>query len=195
MVRKLFENWETNILRPIVVSVTTAFILFLASLSLTPVRNFLFGGLPDYPIYCVAEPYQNSIDPTKLFIDFFIINRTPSEYTSESLMAIVRTRHADTASPDINLIYWRKTLKGYVGKVDSATPDRDFNSGKGDIQSKVEGNDVRILIDHIKARAVLKVTIVVVDLPGLEGGAPILRTAKGAVPFHIEKYETACYNR
>lgn len=192
MIRKLFENWEKNILRPIVVSVTTALVLFLASLTFTPVRSFLFGGLQDYPIYCVAEPYRHRMNPTTLIIDFFVINRTSSEYTAENLMTFLRTRHAEGASPDIDLIYRRTGKRGDIGRVFSVTIDPDFNSGKGDIRGEFTGNDVRIRIDHIEARAVMKVTIVVANLPNLEG---ISRTAKGAVPFDIDKYEIACHNR
>jgi hypothetical protein len=199
MLRKLFENWEQDILRPIAISLTTALILFLGSLTFSPVRSFLFpDGLPDYPIYCVAEPFQSATDPKTLNIDFFIINRTPDEYTRESLMAILKTRYADRSadvSPDINLFYDRKAMGENIGEVEAATLDPDFNLGKGNIHPEVIGNDVRIRIDDIESRAVMKVTIVVVGLPDLEGGEPMLRTAKGAVPFDIERYQAACHDR
>lgn len=197
---KLFENWEQDVLRPIVINLATALLLFLAALGFTPIRSFLFppDGLRDYPIYCVAEPYRNALDPSKLNVDLFVINRTDKDYTVDDLATILATRFPGKnppASPTIYLHYTREALGQKIGAVETVTYDADFNEDKGLIVPEIVGNDVRIRIDHIKKRAVAKVTIVVAGLPNLEGNAPVLRTAKSLVPFDIEKYQIACHDR
>jgi len=198
--RRLFDNWEKEIARPIVVSIATALVLFLASLSLSPVRQALFPPkvVPDYPVFCTAEPHVSS-DHSKLMVDFFVVNTSGQEYAREDLVNLLRTHHPDSrapVSPDIELAYSRTVAEQQVGRVEAAYGDKAFNRGKGTLVVEHSEREVFIRIENIAPRAVMKIVIVVAGLPALESpGADIGRTTKSAVPLAFRQYEQACYQR
>ena len=194
--RRVFDNWEKEILRPVLVAVLTASVLFTFSMIFRPVRGFFFPSeTTEYPLYCTAETYvrDDSSGPT-LVVDFFIINRTGDEVTRDKLQQGLMERNPDpgtTASPDIQLKYTRQI--GTIGRVDL---DQDFNAGKGELALKNSGTDVRIVPTYFQPRAIMKVSIVVVDLPrsSLVG---VTRTSQQALLDFpaIEDYQRACYSR
>lgn len=190
---RLLDNWEQQILRPVLVTILTTCVLFVGSLAFKPIRSFLFPpeAIPDYPLYCTAEAYvRTDQSPPALGVDFFIINRTGKEYSRQELEDFLREHRRDepTHSPDISLKYSRA-----IGKVDRAYPDEEFNADKGDVKVILEGTTLRIVPDYVAPRAVLKISMVVADLPVLES---VTRGTRGAVPFDdLDTYQRGCYSR
>jgi hypothetical protein len=125
-----------------------------------------------------------------LGVDFFIINRTGKEYSRQELEDFLREHRRDepTHSPDICLAYNRP-----IGKVDRAYPDEEFNADKGDVKVILKGTTLRIVPDYVAPRAVLKISMVVADLPVVES---VTRGTRGAVPFDdLDTYQRGCYSR
>lgn len=190
---RLFDDWEHEILRPVVVAALTACALFLGSLAFKPIRLFLFPPqeLGDYPLYCTAEQYvrtEGSEPP--LGINFFIINRTGKEQTRGDLEDFLKKGIQGEAklSPVVHLQYSRS-----VGKVERAYQDPDFNADKGEIEILSNGAELQLVPKYIEPRAIMKISIVVVGLPTLSG---VARSAKSTIPFHkLADYERACYSR
>jgi hypothetical protein len=170
--------------------------LFLASLPFAPVRNFLFppDGDPGYPVYCIAEPYRSPVEePGKLRVDFFIINRTSEDLTHDDLEYRLRSGQVppdDTRSPDVTL-----RLNRIVGWFEKPSTEDDFNHGKGELTVHIEKDKVRIGIQYLKSRAIMKVTMVVAGLPEIETGGSVSRVDKGSLPFEYEKFQMACHDR
>jgi hypothetical protein len=191
----VFKDWQDKIVRPVLVNLTTAFLLFLASLSFAPVRSWLFPAetIRDYPLISTAEPSVSKAD-NRLIVEFFVINRTDHPYTREELVRFLHSNNPDARSkpsPDIELAYWRK-----VGKIEDVFVDKEFNDQKGTLDVVFQPGSDRIVIKvvNIKARAVMKVSVVIVGLPEV-GSASISRMAKDAVPLLYEDYQDACYMR
>lgn len=192
---KIFENWQKDLLSPVLVNISTAFILFLVALTFEPVRSMLFPSkeIEEYPLFCTAEAYKDSSNE-KLIVDYYVINRTGEEYTREKLSALLKTLNPEpdrSLSPDIELKYSRS-----VGQIDTAYADRNFNDIKGDLKVEIDRNQrtkvVMIRINSIAPRAILKATIVVSGLPGFEK-LEIHRTTEAAIPFNISDYKKKCY--
>jgi hypothetical protein len=191
----VFKDWQEKIARPIFINLTTAFLLFLASLSFAPVRTWFFPPkiIRDYPLISTAEPHVSNAD-NKLIVDFFIINRTDHAYTRDELAGFLRSNNPDAhsrSSPDIELKYWRN-----VGKIEEVYVDKEFNDQKGilDIDFQKGSDKIVIKVVNIKERAVMKVSILIVGLPELKYTS-ISRMSKDAVPFLYEDYQDACYVR
>lgn len=195
---KLFDNWEQQFLRPILLTVLTTAVLFAGSLLLKPVRSFFFPPQPagNYPLQCTAEPYLDASGEV-LLVDFFIMNRTDTEYSRDDLKTILRTANPDPESgwsPDIRLSYTRLVDGKPLGEVARALADQEFNGGKGDLQVSAAADSVSIKVNRIARRAIMRVTIGVAGVPDLRDSA-VVRTAKGMVPFDFQRYEDSCYSR
>jgi hypothetical protein len=198
MYAKLFQDWEQQILRPVLTTLLTALILFASSMLFKPVRAFLFPSpdVKEYPLYCTAEPYLGP-SGKDLLVDFFIINRTNDEYSREQLSSILQSGNRDpdvVLSPDISLKYSRRIDGRPVGKVEEVLLDRDFNLNKGELAIDRRDDSVSIKINRVGERAVMKVTIRVTGLPDLENSA-VTRMAKGLVPLDFRRYQDGCYTR
>jgi hypothetical protein len=197
---RLFTKWKESWFYPVLVNLSTALILFLVMLTFKPVRYWLFPPetIQNYPLISTAEPYVND-SKDKLIIDYFIINRTGKEYTREDLVSLLELHNPNpdlSPSPDIELRYNRFAGQDPIGRIDSVYVDSAFNDTKGNLTAEVdkESNTVRIKIDYIAPRAVLKVNIVVADLPDLDV-IDIKRTDKITVPLDYHRYQDACYTR
>ncbi|BCO08856.1 hypothetical protein GF1_12320 [Desulfolithobacter dissulfuricans] len=191
--RSLFDKWPQNILRPVAVNVLSAVVLFLLAVSLKPLVFSLFQGpqLPEYPLFCTAEPYLGSGN-REMNIDFFIINRTGEPRTREQLIRDLRALNPDadrTLSPDIELELNRE------GEV-QVLQDKDFNSGKGRLRvvRDPEGQKIKIIVDRIEPRAILKVVIRVSGVRFVS--RKLNRGVKGEVGRVLRNYEQfqdSCY--
>jgi hypothetical protein len=198
MFRKLFENWEQQILRPIINSLLTALLLLASSLLFKPVRTFLFPSpeVKEYPLHCTAEPY---LDPSgkRLLVDFFIINRTGKDYSREDLESILRANNPDPSaalSPDIVLKYSNLVNGRPIGSIEEVLEDADFNRDKGEIVLDHRADLASLRINSIAERAVMKVTLRIVGLPDLQNSG-VSRMAKNLVPVDFRPYEAGCYTR
>ncbi|MDI5889489.1 hypothetical protein [Halomonas rhizosphaerae] len=185
---------------PITVNLLSAGLLFSASLLLEPVQNFVFPPeeIPDYPLFCTVEPWLDR-DRGTLVVDLFIINTTQNDYTHADLQRLLDTRKLDpksSLSPDLVLTYWRKLEETVIGRV--GEPDRYpvFNLGKGEVEVGVNeaSNQVGIRVERISPRAVIKIGLLIHNLPDIETMA-VQRTNKAIVPFDFMPYEEHCYTR
>ena len=195
--RKALENWEQEVLRPILTTLLTAIILFTASLLFKPVRSFFFPSeVKEYPLHCTAEPY---VDASRefLLVDFFIINHTNNEHTSDELNSFLETHNSNPdahLSPDITLKYSRMLNGRPLGRFETVVVDDDFNRDKGELAVDKKADQLSISVKRIASWAVMKVTIRVAGLPDLDS-AHFSRMAKVKVPFDFQEYQDGCYSR
>jgi hypothetical protein len=163
-----------------------------------PIRQFLFSkpSIKEYPLYCTAEAYTNRSN-NELIVEFFIINRSKDDLQRQRLIELLQDFNPDPStpiSPDIMLKFNPETFGG--GKLGTLNKEEDFNRGKGYIVPKVnpQKNTVTITINSIVERAIMKVSIPVVDIPDLQD-RDIKRTTRGAIPFNFRDYEEGCYSK
>jgi len=181
--RRAFEEWEKEIVRPIFVTLATAFVLFSLSLLFAPVRQFLFDHRVPYPIYCTAESYSTSADSART--EIVLINTTSVELSRSDLENALESAEV-TASPDLQFVYTRE-----IGTIVSAEPDAPFNQGKGEVTVRRDGQTVEISPHRLTPRAIIRVNIDVIGLPDDK----LTRAAHDFVPFRVATYEEACYTR
>jgi hypothetical protein len=184
-----FTAWR-NALPGVAANLTTAFLVFLASLTFSPVRQWLFGStVATYPLICAAEPLADATG-TKRIVELYIINRTEDEYTREQLQSVLSDAlkgSGTSGTPSFSLPYTRG-----VGTIESAVPDAEFNKSKGELQVVNRGTRVDVNVQSIGSRAILRVLITVAGLPDKQ---PVERIAKSAVPFAFGQLQDACYGR
>jgi len=182
------QKWRDE-LPGVAASLTTAFVLFLVSLSFAPVRNWLFGEeARAYPIFCTADPVV-ARDGRRI-IEFYIVNRSLEDYSAEALQGLLdqTLRGSGTsASAAITLPF-----RGGEGRIERAYADAEFNRGKGEILVRAEPGAVHIGLRQIDGAAILRVFIVLADMPDV---GPIPRDAKVAVPFEFHDIQENCYTR
>jgi hypothetical protein len=185
--RRTFVNWEVEIARPVLVAVTSTFVLFAFSLLFSPVRRFLFSDTVPYPIYCTAEVYSLPTDHTSVRTELLLINTTDRRLSRADLERELSGESGlDGPSPDITLVYTRG-----IGRVTTAMADAAYNDGKGEVSVSLSGNDVVVKPKHFNPRAVIRV---VIDITGWDA-VEVSRAAHDVVPFRIEDYEQGCYSR
>jgi hypothetical protein len=174
----------------IAAGLTTAFLLFLASLAFEPVRQWLFPAKDkSYPLFCTAEQ-EADMATGRMMVRFYIVNRTGEEFTDETLkerLAAIDRRTGGRSTPLVTLTRWRNE-----GRVESAQADRVFNGDKGEISVRPVGSGVAIRVSHIMPRAILRVTIPVAGLPDLQ---PEPLSARAIIPLNVSDYVDACYGR
>ncbi|MBA4177692.1 MAG: hypothetical protein C0505_14220 [Leptothrix sp. (in: Bacteria)] len=121
--------------------------------------------------------------------DFFIVNRLGDTFTHLDLSAKLRVLASDGArssSPDIVLRI------GGAGRF-SAAADGAFNRDKGRlvVTTDTQARSVRIRIERIAPRAVMKVNITVRGLPYVDPG--LSRAAKTQLRYDHERYLDGCH--
>ncbi len=193
--KSLFENWPQNLLRPVFVNVLTAIILFLLAVSFKPLIFKLFRSpkIPEYPLFCTAEPYRDDT-ANQMKIDFFIINRTDKSRTRQQLVGDLKALNPSTdrvLSPDIKL----KVAK--EGEIHVAA-DEDFNRGKGRLRVLYapKTRKITIVVERIEPRALLKVAMRVSKLRFVSRNLD--RGTKGEVVRilrNYEQYQDGCYTQ
>jgi hypothetical protein len=196
---ELFAKWKENWLYPVSVNLSTAILLFLVMMPFERVRELFFPPreIPGYPLISRAEPYLSD-SGDELIIDYFIINRSEDSHTRETLQNFLSQNNPNSQkdlSPDIKLKYTRLIGNTRIGRIESVYADTNFNDNKGNLTPIINGesNTVEIRINKIEGYAILKVIILIADLPDL--GRKIDRTAYKAAPFNFEDYRDACYSR
>lgn len=187
---KVFPNWFVEILKPILVNVATAGVLFGLALAFKPVLHQLFSPskIEEYPLVCFAEPY-NGDNKAERRVDFYVINLRDRSYTRADLIAILNVFSPDPdrpPSPDIEL----KMRASEPGMVAAATADSGFNKNKGTLLAKkVDDRRVAVRIHKIAPRAFMKVTIQYSGVHKLS----VNRTAKVLVPFTFTDLQDRCF--
>jgi len=169
---------------------TTAFILFLASLAFAPVRHWLLPPKDrDYPLFCTAEQVAD-LSTARMIVRFYIVNRADEPLTDETLgarLAEIDRRTGGQSTPVITLRLWRED-----GKIVAPSADRDFNGDKGEVMVRPIARGTAISIRRIEPRAILRVTIPVAELPDLR---PTPLSARAGIPLSVSDYADACYGR
>jgi hypothetical protein len=172
----------------IAASLTTALILFLASLAFAPVRQWLVPSKDrDYPLFCTAEQVAD-LAGKRMLVRFYIVNRTDETLTDAKLgarLAEIDQRTGARSTAAITLKLWRDD-----GQIVGAGPDRDFNGDKGDLAILPIARGVAVTVRRIEPRAILRVTIPIAGLPDLQA-EPL--SARGVIPLNIGDYAEACY--
>lgn len=176
-------------------TLTTALIIFLASLSFRPVRHLLFEErVTDYPLLCIFEP---AIDDSKknLIVEVFFINRTGDDYTEENLQSKLKQAAADTGStfaPAIELQYSMPT-----GEVGSAKDDEVFNGVRGVLEVKViNPKTVRFSVKSIAKYSILRGEIIVIGREDLLASVSKENMRAVPLPFKVSNYQDGpCYGR
>jgi hypothetical protein len=186
---RLFDGWETEIARPILVTLLTAFVVFLCSLALRPVRRFLFPIDAAYPLWCTAEAYATNSD-SDLHLDIYVINRTDEDLNKDKLRERLEDRlPGSDASPDITAEFTSDR-----GRIANAVADSEFNRDKGSLAVKHTDRTLTIGVDQIQPYAILRATAVVSGLPE-HPGTEVTRGMPSRVPVDMSGYQRACYAR
>jgi hypothetical protein len=193
--KDLSANWPQNLLRPVVVNVLTAVILFFLAVSFKPLIFDLFRGpeIPEYPLICRAKPYKGA-NEKEIVIDFFVINQTDKSYTREDLISKLKVLNPEpdrALSPDIELQIAEQVEI-------HAKADGDFNKGKGELKVPYdpETRRITVVIVRIEPRAILKAVIRASKLhfvsPNLTRG-----TKLGAFTIltNYQQYQDSCYSK
>lgn len=189
MSNRHIASWLETVLRPILVNVLTAGVLFAMAVVFKPQIYALLDppGIPEYPLVCYAEPRPGE-PPEERIVEFFIINLKGDRVDRSSLLGLLRNFGPKDRLliPDIRLAMNER------GNIVSATTDIPFNEGKGDIQPEI-GSDQRSVALHINW--IEEDAIVRVDLKFAEArdlGTP-RRMAKNMVPFDYPKSPGRCF--
>ncbi|MBV9931441.1 MAG: hypothetical protein JO013_10920 [Alphaproteobacteria bacterium] len=187
--RDFLGKWRAQ-LPNVAASLTTALVLFLASLTFAPVRGWLFPrDVRTYPIFCTADPVVGA--DGKRIVEFYVVNRTGSDYSGAELQenldkALEGTGLRGRAQIDIPFV-------GAEGRIERAYADATFNDGKGDLGVVTTPAGVRITIRQIDGDSILRVIVVVAGMPDI---GPIPRDAKiTGIPFRFQEIQEACYTR
>ena len=189
--RKFFEKWR-NELPGVAASLTTAFLLFLASIIAYRFKDALWpSDALGYPLICIGEAVASE-QPDAMTVEFYVINTTDETYSERQLEEQLKAASAGTTavlSPTIEL----ESIRDFA-RIEPAMADAEFNKDKGEliVMSKPGSNRVQIRVAKIDARAILRAYITVSGLPMLN---PPSRAAKSDLPFNIRDYEDACYHR
>src|SRR5258708_1579163 len=132
-VHGFFRGWEVKqeILRPLIVNLLTAAILFLAAVGLRDRIVSLFTSprkVDDWPLFCVLEPHPSKGGP--VIADLFIINLGQKTYSASDLTEFAKVRSSEDrkeVDPFIAI-----NLKDYLSgeSITSIQEDADFSRGK-----------------------------------------------------------------
>lgn len=186
----LFEKWDENFLRPIFVNVATAAILFGLALVFKPYVYRLFSP-PDigYPLLCLLEVHKGKSDK-QLTADFYLVNRTESKHTREALFEklVVRNPNPEKPlAPDVRLRL-KDRARGY--QIAKAFGDEDFNQDKGVVEVDADSGTINVKLQSIDGWAILRVRIILDNLPPGLLEVPITKANKSQIPFD---FDGRCY--
>lgn len=186
--QSFLAKWRDQ-LPNVAASLTTALILFLVSLSFTPVRRWLFAGeVASYPLLCTADPVAGP--GGRRIVEFYVINRSPENFSQQQLQQLLDTSLEGTgaaASASIVLPF-----DSEIGRIERAFADDAFNRDKGVLLVRQSERSVQLQVTQIHGGAILRAYLVLADMPDI---GPISRDAKVAVPFDYRDMQEYCYTR
>lgn len=186
--KPFFAAWRDELPR-IAAGLTTALILFVASLSFTPVRRWLFASdVAAYPLICTADPV--SAPGGRRLVEYYIVNRSEENFTEERLQQILEDALRGSGGAGSAMI--ELPFDTGAGRIERVFADAAFNQDKGEVHVAHDGERVRIRIRWIHGGAILRVFLVVA---GVEDVGPVSRDAKLAVPFDYRAMQQSCYTR
>jgi hypothetical protein len=164
--RGFFAGWEVKqeMLRPLIVNLLTAAILFLAAVGLRDRVVSLFSSpqkVDDWPLFCVLEPHATKPgEHGPVIADLFIINVRTTPYSASELAVLAKVRSSEDRmeiDPFIAI-----SLKDYL-KGESITDiqeDSEFNKEKGSAApEQLSKTRWKVNVANIKPGVILKFTI------------------------------------
>ena len=162
-VHGLFTGWEVKqeILRPLIVNLLTAAILFLAAVGLKDRIVSLFTAprkVDDWPLFCVLEPHPSKGGP--VVADLFIINLGPKPYSASELTEFAKVRSSEDrkeVDPFIAI-----NLKEYLSgeSITSIREDDDFSREKGSASvERLSATHWNVKVASINPGVILKFTV------------------------------------
>lgn len=149
-----------KILRPVIVNLLTASLIFLAAVIFKDRIYNYFAPQPqakDWPIYCILEPEPSKGGPVTA--DLFVMNLTRRKYVRSDLDALANDLSPGDGKKISSLI--EVSMKdGLVDqKISDIQPDAEFNKEKGSaVVDPVDQTRThwRIRLDEIKEGKILK---------------------------------------
>jgi hypothetical protein len=162
-VHGFFTGWEVKqeILRPLIVNLLTAAILFLAAVGLRDRIVSLFTSpqkVDDWPLFCVLEPHPSKGGP--VIADLFIINLGQKPYSASELTELAKLRSSEDrreVDPFIAI-----NVKDYLSgeSITSIHEDDDFNRENGSASVvRVSATHWNVEVASIKPGVILKFTV------------------------------------
>jgi len=189
LARRLFDAWLDQ-LPSVAGTLTTALILFLVSLVFAPVRAWLFRPYDiDYPLICTAELTGDAATERRV-VEFYLINRTGRGFTRDELQRRIDSELEGTGvsgRPTLQLTYDRT-----VGHIETAWADAPFNASKGEVRVSSTADTVRIDVEKVGPRAILRVNI---ELAEQGTKTRVMRSDYASIPFILDDIRDSCYGR
>ena len=164
--RPFFRGWDAKreILRPLIVNVLSAGVLFLAAMGLKDHIHKLFTSPPeqkDWPLVCILEPHVVETGPVTA--DLFIINiDRDNSYDQSRLADMARERSGSDREAISPLIELSMSSSASEDSIADIRPDDAFNKGKGRASAKrldPGGRRWVITVEEIKPSLILKLTV------------------------------------
>lgn len=186
--KSFVAKWRDQ-LPNVAASLTTALVLFLVSLSFTPVRRWLFASeVASYPLLCTADPVAGP--GGRRIVEFYVINRSPDNFSEQQLQRMLDSALEGTGSAASASILL--PFDSAIGRIERAYADEAFNRDKGVLLVRQSERAVRLQVTQIHGGAILRAYVILADMPDI---GPISRDAKIAVPFDYLDMQEYCYTR
>jgi hypothetical protein len=154
-------RWQLRekLVMPVLSSLTTATIIFLAAVLLAPTIRRIFSepGVPGFPLYCVVEPY-NALKGDTVLVDLQIINLSATGKTAEMLDEIVKKgANGRPVSAAIRVVAHHPMVDSIV----RVTADSSYNSGKGAVDvARLSSKEYSFVVQSIDPKVVMRFTFV-----------------------------------
>jgi hypothetical protein len=194
--------WKERIVGPVAVNLITTFLIFVASLSIPSVREWVFGvhRQASYPLFCRFEPVfngTNSDEAERLLIEVLITNISSEKdgQDSTSLARILKQIYgADTTHHPLIVLQRNWQNRQPVEELVEAYDDKEFNRGKGEliVETDPDSGDITIRVNRIGPRTTLRANIVLDKVPDLSRNVD--RRTYHRVPFDVIDLETNCFS-
>jgi len=161
--RFLFTGWEVRekILRPVIVNLLTASLLFLIAVIF---RDRIYDYFvprheaKEWPIYCLIEPEVSSGGPVTA--DLFVLNLTARKYLKSELDSLAAQQSPPYGTPFSALIDIEMKDSVKDGAISDIKGDDEFNREKGSATpNRVDQRHWQIRIEEIEEGKILKFVI------------------------------------
>lgn len=177
IVVSLFSGWEPKekIIRPVVVNLLTAFLIFLTAVVFkNAIYSLLFPRTgKDWPIYCILEPEPNNGGEVK--VDLFVVNADAEgkKYSKEDLQELAQT--LSEKGPKISPLI-QVSMKDYLldEAISEIRPDEEYNKEKGSaVPKRLDPAHWEIEIAEIRPNTIMKFIISTTEKRGISSRASL----------------------
>jgi hypothetical protein len=191
--RSFFQAWRDEAPK-IAASLTTALIIFLASLSFSSVRHALFGTTPiTYPLTCSMDTIRD-LKRGLIIVEIFVVNSTDRDWTEEELRRQLLAGYGGAS--EVPTVRVPLSLTRMNARVLTFTADDDFNAGKGQMTTGASAKSAWFTVRSIAAQSILRARLTVAGLAeAADPDVPISRVTRSEIPFDYAPLLDACYGR